>query len=92
MNSMTNDILKKEIKLLIMEALNIEDVAPEEVGDEESLFGEGNVLGLDSIDALEIVMALQEKYGVRIDDKNQSRFILKSVTTIAEFIEKNRTT
>lgn len=91
MNTKTNDGLKKEIKLLIMEALNIDDVAPEEVGDEDSLFGEGNVLGLDSIDALEIVMALQEKYGVRIDDKNQSRFILQSVSTIAEFIEKNRT-
>ncbi|HOT43716.1 MAG TPA: phosphopantetheine-binding protein [Spirochaetota bacterium] len=88
---MATEGLKKEIKILIMEALNIDDVSPEEVGDDESLFGEGNTLGLDSIDALEIVMALQEKYGVRIDDKNQSRFILKSISTIAEFIEKNRT-
>ncbi len=87
---MANDGLKKEIKLLIIEALNIDDVNPDEVGDDDSLFGEGNALGLDSIDALEIVMALQEKYGVRIDDKNQSRFILKSISTIAEFIEKNR--
>ena len=91
MNTITNDGIKKEIKLLIMEALNIGDVKPDEVKDDDSLFGEGNALGLDSIDALEIVMALQEKYGVRIDDKNQSRFILKSITTIAEFIEKNRT-
>jgi acyl carrier protein len=82
--------LKQEIKLLIMEVLNIDDVTPEEVGNDEPLFGEGNVMGLDSIDALEIVMALQEKYGVRIDDKNQSRFILRSITTIAEFIEQNR--
>jgi acyl carrier protein len=82
--------LKQEIKLLIMEVLNITDVEPEEVTNDDSLFGEGNVMGLDSIDALEIVMALQEKYGVRIDDKNQSRFILKSITTIAEFIDKNR--
>jgi acyl carrier protein len=88
---MTNNGLKDEIKNLIMEALNIDDVNPEDVGDDDSLFGEGNVLGLDSIDALEIVMALQEKYGVRIDDKNQSRFILKSISTIAEFIENNRT-
>ncbi len=91
MNTILNDGLKKEIKLLIMEVLNINDVKPDEVGNDDSLFGEGNTLGLDSIDALEIVMALQEKYGVRIDDKNQSRFILKSITTIAEFIEKNRT-
>lgn len=85
------DALKNEIKLLIIDALNIDDVGPEEVGDDDSLFGDGNVLGLDSIDALEIVMALQEKYGVRIDDKNQARFILKSITTIAEYIEANRT-
>lgn len=82
--------LKQELKLLIMEVLNITDVTPEEVGNDDPLFGEGNVMGLDSIDALEIVMALQEKYGVRIDDKNQSRFILRSITTIAEFITANR--
>jgi acyl carrier protein len=86
-----NTGLNNEIKLLIIETLNIEDARPEEVGDDESLFGEGNALGLDSIDALEIVMALQEKYGVRIDDKNQSRFILRSISTISEFIAKNRT-
>lgn len=91
MNTPAQNSLNNEIKLLIMDVLNIKDVTPEEVGDEESLFGEGNVLGLDSIDALEIVMALQERYGVRIDDKNQSRFILQSIATIANFIEKNRT-
>ncbi len=64
---------------------------PEEVGDDDPLFGDGNVLGLDSIDALEIVMALQEKYGVRIDDKNQARFILKSIATIAEYVAMHRT-
>lgn len=88
---MTDSGLKKEIKLLIIETLNIDDVEPDEVADEDPLFAEGNALGLDSIDALEIVMALQEKYGVRIDDKNQSRFILRSIATIADFIERNRT-
>lgn len=83
--------LKKEIKSLIIQALNIDDVGPEEVGDDDPLFGDGNVLGLDSIDALEIVMALQEKYGVRIDDKNQARFILKSIATIAEYVAMHRT-
>jgi acyl carrier protein len=87
---MNDNSLKSEIKLLIIKTLNIDDVEPDEVPDEDPLFGEGNVLGLDSIDALEIVMALQEKYGVRIDDKNQSRFILRSITTIAEFVENNR--
>ncbi len=83
--------LKKEIKSLIIQALNIDDVGPEDVGDDDPLFGDGNVLGLDSIDALEIVMALQEKYGVRIDDKNQARFILKSIATIAEYVAMHRT-
>lgn len=82
--------LKQEIKLLIMDVLDITDVKPDEVGNDDQLFAEGNIMGLDSIDALEIVMALQEKYGVRIDDKNQSRFILRSVSSIAEFISKNR--
>lgn len=82
--------LKLEIKELIISALNIMDVEPGEVDDDGPLFGEEGVLGLDSIDALEIVMALQEKYGVRIDDKNQSRFILQSIGSIAEFVAGNR--
>lgn len=79
--------LKQEIKELIIESLNIPDVNPEDIGDDVSLF-EDEELGLDSIDGLEIVMALQEKYGVRIDDQNQARFILKSINTIAEFLSK----
>jgi acyl carrier protein len=79
--------LKEEIKVLILESLNIPDVNPEDIADDASLFEDEN-LGLDSIDGLEIVMALQEKYGVRIDDQNQARFILKSINTIAEFIAK----
>ena len=79
--------LKEEIKVLILESLNIPDVTPEDIADDASLFEDEN-LGLDSIDGLEIVMALQEKYGVRIDDQNQARFILKSIDTIAEFIAK----
>ena len=77
--------LKQEIKELIIESLNIPDVDPHDIEDDTSLFEDEN-LGLDSIDGLEIVMALQEKYGVRIDDQNQARFILKSTNTIAEFI------
>ena len=79
--------LKQEIKVLILESLNIPDVTPVDIEDDASLFEDEN-LGLDSIDGLEIVMALQEKYGVRIDDQNQARFILKSINTIAEFIAR----
>ncbi|HPT04726.1 MAG TPA: phosphopantetheine-binding protein [Bacteroidales bacterium] len=80
--------LKVEIKQLIIDTLKIQDVKPEDVPDDAPLFGTDNVLGLDSIDALEIIMALQRKYNVRMDDQNLARFILTSINTIAEFIEK----
>lgn len=82
--------LKLEIKELIITTLNITDVAPEDVIDNEPLFAPDNVLGLDSIDALEIIMALQRKYDVRIDDQNLARFVLNSIDTIAEFISTEK--
>jgi acyl carrier protein len=82
--------LKLEIKKLILDSLKLPDVKPEEIKDSESLFEGGNVIQIDSVDALEIVMALQRKYGVHIDDKNPGRFIIKSVDTIAEFIAKEQ--
>lgn len=78
--------LKMEIKKLILEALKINDVNPEEIDDKESLFEGKNVLQLDSVDALEIVMALQRAYKVHIDNKNPVRFIIQSVQSIADFI------
>ena len=80
--------LKTEIKQLIIDALKIPDIKPGEINDSASLFEEGNALQLDSVDALEIVMALQRTYGVHIDDQNVSRFIIRSVDSIAEFIAK----
>ncbi|MBN1578367.1 MAG: hypothetical protein JW913_17530 [Chitinispirillaceae bacterium] len=80
--------LRMEIRKLILESLKINDVNPEEIDDEKSLFDGENVLQIDSVDALEIVMALQRKYGVRIDDKNPGRFIIQSVKTIADFVAK----
>ena len=82
--------LKQEIKELIIESLKIPDVKPEEIEDSASLFEEDNVLQIDSVDALEIVMALQRKYGVHIDDQNLGRFIIKSIDTIAEFVAKEQ--
>jgi len=80
--------LKLEIKKLIVEALKITDVAAEAIKDDLSLFEGGNTIQIDSVDALEIVMALQRTYKVHIDDQNVGRFIIKSVDTIAEFIAK----
>ena len=82
--------LKREIKELIIESLKIPDITPDDIDDSASLFEENNAMQIDSVDALEIVMALQRKYGVRIDDQNISRFIIKSIDTIAEFIAKEQ--
>jgi acyl carrier protein len=78
--------LKLEIKKLIMQTLSINDINPEDVDDEEPLFGGTNALTLDSVDAIEIIMALQRTYNIRISDQNQARYIIRSVNSIAEFI------
>jgi acyl carrier protein len=80
--------LKREIKVLIIETTKIPDIQPEDIIDDAPLFGDG--LGLDSIDSLEIVLALQQKYSVGIDDQNLARFILQSIDTIADFIQKEK--
>lgn len=80
--------LKHEIKELIIDSLKIPDVKPEDIDSAASLFEGENSLQIDSVDALEIVMALQRKYGVHIDDKNPGRFVIKSVDTIAEFVAR----
>ncbi len=72
----------------MIDTLKIPDVTPDEIGDDENLF-EGR-LGIDSVDALELVMALQRNYKVHIDDQNLGRFIIKSINTIAEFIAKEQ--
>jgi len=78
--------LKQEIKRLIIDTLKISDILPEDIADDASLFGDTSALRLDSVDALEIIVALQRTYNVHIDDRNLSRFIVKSVNSIAEFI------
>ena len=78
--------LKLEIKTLIVNTLGITNVNLEEVDDEKPLFGGDNALTLDSVDGLEIIMAIQRKYQVRINDQNLARTIIRSINSIAEFI------
>ena len=81
--------LEQELKELIIEALALEDVAPADIATGEALFVEG--LGLDSIDALELAMALEERYGVKIgDDPEANREIFASVSNLAAFVDENR--
>lgn len=86
---MSNELLE-ELKELLIDGLHLEDIEPGDIALDEPLFGEG--LGLDSIDALEIAVLLDRKYGVRItsgDDKNPE--IFASIKALVEFIAKNRT-
>ncbi len=82
--------LKLEIKKLIMTTLAIEDVNPDDVDDEKPLFGGDNALTLDSVDAIEIIMAIQRNYGIRIADQNLAREVVRSINSIAQFITDQR--
>lgn len=80
--------LKEELKGKIIEQLNLEDVTIEEIADDEQLFGDG--LGLDSIDALELIVMLDKDYGIKLTDPKDGKAIFESVNTMAAFIESNR--
>lgn len=81
--------LKELLKQQIIEVLNLEDILVEDIQDEDALFGEG--LSLDSIDALELIVLLDKEYGIKMADPKQSREIFRSINTLAQFIEQNRT-
>jgi acyl carrier protein len=81
--------LKKELKEQIIEVLNLEDMQPEDIEDSAPLFGEG--LGLDSIDALELIVLMEKNYGIKIKDSSLGKEIFRSIDTMADYIVKNRT-
>lgn len=81
--------LMADLKKQIIEALNLKHLKPEDIGDDQPLFMEG--LGLDSIDALELIVLLQQKYNVKIDNPQEGPKIFKSVRTIAEYINNHKT-
>ena len=73
----------------IIDALNLEDLKPEDIDDNAPLFGEG--LGLDSIDALEFIVLLEKYYGIKLSNPAEGKEIFKSVACMADYIEKHRT-
>ncbi|CAH0123792.1 phosphopantetheine-binding protein [Chryseobacterium sp. WG14] len=81
--------LKTELKHKIIEVLNLEDVSVEEIKDTDPLFGGG--LGLDSIDALELIVLLDKDYGIKLADPKKGKEIFQSIEIMAQFIENNRT-
>ena len=80
--------LVPELKRLIINTLKLEDVTPEDIADDAPLFGEG--LGLDSIDALELVVSLEKTYGVFIPDSEVGKKIFRSVNALAEFVKTQK--
>jgi acyl carrier protein len=79
--------LEDDLKRLIIEELKIEDIKPEEIDSDAPLFGEG--LGLDSLDAVELVVILKKKYKIDLEDIEKARKAFTSVDTLAEFIREN---
>ena len=88
-NNNKMDELIYTLKQQIIEALNLEDMKPEDIDENASLFGEG--LGLDSIDALELIVLMEKNYGIKLQDPSMGKEIFKSVAVMADYIQKNRT-
>ena len=79
--------IRQTLKEQLIEQLSLEDITPEDIGDDMPLFGEG--LGLDSLDAVEIIVLLKRSFGVEVVDAQQSREIFRSVNTLADYISQN---
>ena len=79
--------IRKELKELLVVNLALDDITPEEIEDDGILFGEG--LGLDSLDAVEIVVLIQRNYGLEIIDEEHAREIFQSVSTLSQWVYDN---
>ncbi len=78
-----------ELKEKIIEVLNLEEMTPDDIKEDMVLFGEG--LGLDSIDALELIVLMEKDYGIKLANPSEGKAIFKSVRTIAEYVNNHRT-
>ncbi|HSP33066.1 MAG TPA: phosphopantetheine-binding protein [Thermoanaerobaculia bacterium] len=82
---MTTD-LRRKLKELLIERLKFEDMSPDDIADDEPLFGGG--LGLDSIDALEIVVMLESEFGIKVKNETTARDSFRSISTLASYVEQ----
>jgi acyl carrier protein len=80
--------IRKDLKEMIVRDLSLEDINPADIKDDEVLFGEG--LGLDSLDAVEIVVLLQRNFGMEVKTMDQGKEIFHSIDTMANFVYENR--
>lgn len=83
------EALINELKTKIIEALKLDGIKPEDIDTDAPLFGEG--LGLDSIDALELMLLLEKNYGIRLKNPAEGKEVFKSVRTMAEYVQANQT-
>ena len=82
--------LINELKLKVIDALNLEGMTPEDIADDAPLFGDEG-LGLDSIDVLELIVLLEKNYGIRLATPAEGKNVFKSMAVMAAYVEKNRT-
>lgn len=80
--------LKEKLKKEIVAYLNLEDIDPGEIDDNEPLFGSG--VGLDSIDALELIVLLEKNYGIKIENAEEGQKVFKSINSMAEYINNKK--
>ncbi len=85
-----SDNLEHELAELIIDLCNVEDVAPGDVSFDAPLIGPDSPLGLDSLDAVEVVVTVQKTFGARIGGESSSREVLQSLTTLADFIRREQ--
>ncbi len=78
------DSLEEKLKLQIIEQLNMEDIEPEDIDIDDPLFNEG--LGLDSIDALELIVLMEKEYGIKLGDSRKGKEVLYSIRSMADYI------
>jgi len=76
--------IREKLKVLLIDQLSLDDVTPEEIEDDGELFGEG--LGLDSLDAVEIVVMLQRNFGMEVKDMEKSKEVFRTISTLAEYV------
>ena len=83
------DTLKEDLKKQIIEQLNLEDISPSDIADESLLFNDEG-LGLDSIDALELIVLLEKYHGIQVTNPDEGKEAFKSINTMAEYIRKRK--
>ncbi len=85
---MEREQLKQQVKEQIVKFLNLNTIKPEEIKDDEPLFGDG--LGLDSIDSIELIVMLSREYGINIQDPKEGRKVLATINTMVDYIAEHR--